>query len=274
MRLQMQRFNLATEYLSGAVMMRLVSVLVVAGISGCSSLKNNVVMPNVSAPQAEYVLDHTTSDDYPSYMVAEGNIYSCRYGIHHQSLAEFSPSKVAIFGSILRQQLPSAAQHRVVLTRFDVYHNQQLKLLRMTGSALGGVFEIYFTERASVNDGVFSSEKFQVERNPGSSSTSAEKIVGCDQAFEGEYDASQISAFHDVVVTWLVFSVDSVDYKLRTFYQFLPASKPDIAIGIEDAIRMSIQAAAMLVDADISKSSNHTVGSSGPKEKAPVFSKR
>lgn len=167
MRLQMQGVNLATEYLSGAVMMRLVSVLVAAGISGCSSLKNNVVMPHVSAAQAEYVIDHTTSDDYPSFMVAEGNIYSCRYGIHHQSLAEFSPSKVAIFGSILRQQLPSAAQHKVVLTRFDVYHNQQLKLLRMTGSALGGVFEIYFTERASVNDGVFGAEKFQVERDPG-----------------------------------------------------------------------------------------------------------
>lgn len=61
---------------------------------------------------------------------------------------------------------------------------------------------------------------------------------------EGEYYPSEISGGHDVVITWLKFSVDGHPYYFRTFYQFQPDNNDDIAAGIKSALRMSIQGIA------------------------------
>jgi len=51
-------------------------------------------------------MDTTEPDSYPGFMVAEGNIYSCRYGIHHQSQEEFDPPKAQVFATLLARNVP------------------------------------------------------------------------------------------------------------------------------------------------------------------------
>lgn len=228
-------------------MRKLFHLLTALFLVGCGALKNSVVMSEASEDLAAYVVDNTKPDDYPSELTGEGNIYSCRYGIHHQSAAEFSPPKAAIFGSILRQEIPGIEARAVVLERFDVYHNKRLRMLAIAGEGLGGGIGNGIARVGRVNEDVFTFDKLQVDINPGAFTIPEENMVGCDKAREGEYYASQISGGHDVIVTWLEFKIDSVDYKLRTFYQFQPTTKADIAAGIAEAIHMSIGAAASRV---------------------------
>jgi hypothetical protein len=77
-----------------------------------------------------------------------------------------------------------------------------------------------------------------VNRHPG------ENQVGCDNRHEGEYYPSEISGGHDVVVTWLKFTVDNQPYYFKTFYQFQPDGKDQIMAGIREAVEMSINGIA------------------------------
>lgn len=222
----------------------LATILAVCALTGCATIGNTVVMSDATDTLSDYLVDRTGPDNYPSFMAAEGNIYSCRYGIHHQSMEEFSPPKSVMFGSLLRKELPDISSRQVVLHRFDVYHNRRLRTLKIAGSGMGGAIGSAISDVGNVNKDVFSFEKLQVERNPGTFIIPEENMVGCDKAREGEYYASQISGGHDVIVTWLEFSVDSTEHKFRTFYQFQPPTQADVAPGIDEAIRMSIRAVA------------------------------
>lgn len=229
--------------------MKWVGVLaLVATATGCASMRNDVVMSDLPPDTAAYLVDNTKPDRYPSFMAAEGNIYSCRYGIHHQSREEYSPPKAVMFGALLRREIPSIDQHHVELDRFDVYHNQRLKMLSIAGTGMGGFVGNEIARVGRVNESVFTFEKLQVDRNPGTFVIPEENMVGCDTASEGEYYASQISGGHDVVVTWIELRVDSVEHRLRTYYQFQPTTKSVIASGIDDAIRMSVRAAARFIE--------------------------
>lgn len=228
--------------------MRICTIAVLGALmSGCATLGEKVVFGDVSRDSAAYVVDATGPDDYPSSMAAEANIYSCRYGIHHQSSGQFDPPKAVVFGSILGHEIPGITTRLVVLERFDVYHNYRLRLLNVAGTGMGGAVGAAIASVGRVNEHVFTFEKLQVDMNPGSSSIPGENMVGCDNGNEGEYYASRISAGHDVVVTWLEFTVDSTALRMRTFYQFQPATKADVAAGIDEAVRMSIRAAASRV---------------------------
>ncbi len=55
---------------------------------------------------------------------------------------------------------------------------------------------------------------------------------------------SEISGGHDVVVTWMKFTVDERPYYFRSFYQFTPEGKVMIADGIKEALQMSVNGIA------------------------------
>lgn len=217
--------------------------------SGCATLNHTAKFDVGDAPTA-YVADKTGPDDYPGFMVAEGNIYSCRYGIHHLSQAEFQPPKPQMFAALLTRHLADADRHQVVLERFDVYYNRRLKLLHQAGQGLGGIIGGVISDAGKQNWNVFSFKDLIVDTDPMKPKPENVHLVGCDDKHEGEFDPTQISAGHDVVITWLRFSFDEKPVQLRTFYQFQPdpaSQGPSIDKAIETAIERSIEAAAAQV---------------------------
>lgn len=219
-------------------------LLVMVCLAGCVSLQNKVVMPDADASAGTMVKDATTPDTYPGFGLAEGNIYSCRYGIHHQSVEEFVPDKARIFSALLHQAAPGIDPRRVVLERFDVYYNYRLKALGHIGQDFGGIVGNELVRIGKINQHVFTFDRILIDMQPDQTRRPNENAVGCDDRQEGDYYASQISGGHDVVVTWLGFSVDGKKYLAKSYYQFQPEGKPQIAQGLQDAMRMTVAGVA------------------------------
>jgi hypothetical protein len=227
--------------------MRTLVVVVACTIAmeGCASLQNKVTMPDLPQPSRSLVVDKTQPDSYPGFLAGEGNDLSCRYGIHHESADEFSPPKAQLFAGLMVKAIPSITAHKLVLERFDVYYNHRLQALHVVGGALGdGVIKSMDERAAHQNSTVFTFDKLLVDTNPDVDRHPGENQVGCDNRHEGEYYPSEISGGHDVVVTWLKFSVDGHPYYFRTFYQFQPDNKEAVAAGLKEALQMTAQAIA------------------------------
>lgn len=216
-------------------------------LAGCSVMENKVQMADLAQGPTNFIVDQTAPDDYPGYMAAEGNIYSCRYGIHHQSNDEFSPPKVQVLAGLLAKHLPSITKRKVVVSRFDVYYNHRLKMLSTAGAAIGGAVGATAQSAANQNRSVYTFDKLIIDTNPDASRYPGQNQVGCDDKKEGEYYPAEISGGHDVVVTWLKFTVDGQPYHFRTFYQFQPANKAEISAGIAEAMRLSVQGTALRI---------------------------
>ena len=231
--------------------MRLAITLVLSGIAltGCTVMDNQVKMDDLQKPSAAFLVDKTHPDSYPAFLAAEGNDLSCRYGIHHESAAEFSPQKSQLFAALLAQALPPIVSHKVVLEQFDVYYNHRLKTLHQLGSgglggALGAAIGSQNEKAAHQNMSVFTVDKVLIDTDPEVNRHPGENQVGCDNRHEGEYYPSEISGGHDVVVTWMKFTVDERPYYFRSFYQFTPEGKVMIADGIKEALQMSVNGIA------------------------------
>jgi hypothetical protein len=222
----------------------MMAVLALAGLGGCASVNNKVVLPGGDTAGPLALTDATGADTYPGFLVAEGNIYSCRYGIHHQSREEFVPDKARTFAVLLKNAAPGLDLRRVVLERFDVYHNYRLKALSRVGQGAGGVIGDALVRAGRVNEDVFTFDKLIIDPRPGQSRHEGENVVGCDDRQEGDYYASQISGGHDVIVTWLGFRVDDTPYLIKSYYQFQPETKPQVVQAIGDAMRMTVAGAA------------------------------
>jgi hypothetical protein len=231
--------------------MRLATTMVLGGLAlaGCTVMDNQVKMDELQKPTAAYLIDKTGPDKYPAYLAAEGNDLTCRFGIHHESAAEFSPPKAQLFASLLAQALPSIVSHKVVLEQFDVYYNHRLKTLHALGSgglggALGAAVASGNEQAAHQNSSVFTVDKVLIDSDPEVNRHPGENQVGCDNRHEGEYYPTEISGGHDVVVTWMKFTVDERPYYFRSFYQFTPDGKAMIADGIKEALQMSVKGIA------------------------------
>jgi hypothetical protein len=225
-----------------------------AFMGGCATMDHPVTLTDVAAPAQKFVVYQTKPDSYPGYLAAEGNDFSCRYGIHHQSVEEFVPPKAQVFAALLAQARPEAVSHQVVLERFDIFFNRRLHMLHILGrGGLGGVAGAMVGDAnqkaARQNATVFTTDKLLVDADPEAKRNAGENQVGCDNEHEGEYFPSEISGGHDVVVTWLRFSVDGKPYHFRTFYQFQPDfDKAKIAAGIKEAMTLSVQAIAPRIE--------------------------
>jgi hypothetical protein len=216
-------------------------------LGGCAALQNNVTMQSLPS-DSRYVVDKTKPDSYPGFLAAQGNDMSCRYGIHYQTAKEFSPPKTKMFAALLAQDLPSITSHRVVLERFDVYENNRLHALHAVGAAMGGgLISAALESAAHQNKNVFTTDKLIVDTRPGVDRHPSENQVGCSNRGEGEYYPSEISGGSDVIVIWLKFSVDERPYAFRTYYQFQPERREQVASGIKEAIELSLKAVAAQV---------------------------
>jgi hypothetical protein len=229
--------------------MALVAIACTVAMGGCAAMDNKVSMGDLQQPSQQFVVDRTPPDTYPGFLAAEGNDLSCRYGIHHESANELSPPKAQLFAALMAKVLPSITSHTVVLERFDVYYNHRLKALHVLGSGgvggfVGAAIQDANEKAAHQNISVFTFDKVLIDSNPEVDRHAGENQVGCDNRHEGEYYPSEISGGHDVVVTWLKFTVDNQPYHFRIYYQFQPENKDQIAAGIQDALQMSIQGIA------------------------------
>lgn len=112
------------------------------------------------------------------------------------------------------------------------------------GGFVGAAIQDANEKAAHQNISVFAFDKVLIDSNPEVDRHAGENQVGCDNRHEGEYYPSEISGGHDVVVTWLKFTVDNQPYHFRIHYQFQPENKDQIAAGIQDALQMSIQGIA------------------------------
>lgn len=230
------------------------ATLCIACLAGCASIRNPVAMPDLRPPDQMFLVDRTPPDGYPGFMVAEGNIYSCRYGIRFQTAREFDPPKGQMLAALLAEFSPRITQHEVMLERFDVYYNQRPKMLRI-GHAAGvaalagaGVYALGPGSSGDIHEGMTSLDKLLVDSSPKIARHPAGEQVGCADANEGEYYASEIAPGHDVVVTWLKLEINGMPYHFRTFYQFRPADKSDVSAGISEAIRRSVKAVAERIE--------------------------
>ena len=223
------------------------AALVVTG-TGC--LSHTVKFETLDLASASYVVDKTTPDSYPGFMVAEGNIYSCRYGIHHQSREEYDPPKAVVFGTLLAKSVPGVTSHKVTLQRFDVYYNHRIKALGVAGSAIGGVVGAGI--RGSAADaaelsGPFVFQDVIIDPDPLRKQDPGERWIGCDDEHEGEYSPKAIGG-GDVVVTWLQFTVDGAAYHFRSFFPVQPEKSGDMETGIASAVSLTIAGIAPRVN--------------------------
>lgn len=223
-------------------------IAVLSSLYGCAP-SSQIMMSGLVTPRLRYVVDETKPDDYPSYMFGEGNIYSCRYGIHLESADEFHPPKAQMFASLLAQALPGVTSHQVVLKRFDVYYNRRTATLKSaTVGILGGAVGAAVVGSGSTGTNLSTFKKIILIRDPLTVKHSPdEHQVGCDNAHEGEYYASYITKGNNVVVTWLTFDVDAEPYRFESYYEFRPSNKEEVAKGVSEAIRMTIEGAAAQV---------------------------
>src|SRR5690242_825976 len=141
------------------------------GLGGCAAMNKPITMNDLRPPAQPYVVDQSPADSYPGFLAAEGNDFSCRYGIHFEFKEEFTPPKAQLFTDLLAQDLPAITSHKVVLQRFDVYYNYRLKLIHALGSAgLGGIAGMSVNEAnqqvARQNMGILVFDKLLIDTNP------------------------------------------------------------------------------------------------------------
>jgi hypothetical protein len=213
-------------------------------MSGCA-LKKNVVLNNIGTTPIDdsYVNNQLDPDSYPGFMAGQGNIYSCRYGIAFITRKEFTPPKEQMFAFLLKQNIPNIDKHKVTLEQFDVYYNQRLKSLSGAGTAMGGIVGQMIASSANNSNFGFTYNNLLVDIIPDTYPIeTTENAVGCDNANEGEYYPSRVTAGHDVVVTWLKFQIDDESYHFRTLYQVQPEGLDEIDEAISTAIIESMKA--------------------------------
>lgn len=219
--------------------------LLAALLCGCGLVRHEVKFDGVEPAAGAYVRDATEPDGYPPFGFAEGYIFSCRYGIHHQSREDFDPPKDQVFAALLAKNLPVVVKHEVVLQRFDVYYNHRLKALKQASIGTGGIVGQIMAETARQNENVFTYKQILIDLDPASHPRPKnENQVGCDDANEGEYYASEITGGADVIVTWLKFTIDGKPYHVRSFYPFHPEEKPEVAQAIRKAIGLTVEGAS------------------------------
>lgn len=217
-------------------------------VAGCMPARPMTLKGVSPAPRA-FVIDATSPDAYPGFGAAEGNIYSCRYGIAFQRAQEFKPDKARMFEALLVSEWPEAADRQVVLHRFDVYDNRRLKMLSFAGSFIGGAVGREIAMAANRASGrLVHLDRLVVHVDPDPSFVpDDENPIGCNGRGEGEYFASQVSAGHSVVVTWLRFDVDGVPFHFRTFYPYQEDEAERIEHAKLESVRLSVRAATAMV---------------------------
>ena len=229
-------------------MNRLLLILTVCLTSGCAGIKHHIFIPGVEAPKESYVENHLQKDNYPGFLAAEGNIYSCRYGIHFMSHSELPHPKDVIFASMFAKYHPEITKHKIKLHRFDIYYNWRIRALKnaapAVGAAVGGVLgstiQSSIDGYANTLHGSYVYEDLLVEVNPEKMEVKDEdKFVGCRKRDEGEYLAGVVSKGHDVVVSRFKFELDGTEYSFKTYHQ---TNWGTINDAVNRALRMSFKA--------------------------------
>jgi hypothetical protein len=228
---------------------RWVALLGMCG-SGCATAWPGASFEPGASP-GTFVEDRTGPDHDPAFLVGEGNISSCHYGIHHVPKASFSPPKAQAFGALLERHVPGISGRHVVVERYDVYYNARA---RMLGSAAGfpggGILASMIRDRlkagAQAGDRVYAPEDLVLDTDPLQPKSPDAHVIGCDDQREGEYDGSQFSGV-DVVVTWVQFTVDGKPYHARSFLAVQPKGKEDMARAVALASEQTFAALAPLI---------------------------
>lgn len=219
------------------------------GMVGCSHLQQNIVMADLQAGSPGFVVDATKPDDYPGFLAGEGNIMGCRYGIHHLSKGEFTPPKARVFESLLAQASPGIETRRVVLERFDVYHNGSRRIYQMAQPGIAGGLAAQGISYSPAPNQPAEPVQAQLimDESPLAPPSTSAAIVGCKDKQEGSFDGAKIRA-QDVIVTWLMFRVDDKPYVFKSYYPFGFVDKQQQLGTIDTAIRATVQEAARRID--------------------------
>ncbi|WP_152982485.1 hypothetical protein [Stenotrophomonas humi] len=209
-------------------------------LNGCAAnLRRDLVVPNLAQPAAPFVVDATTQDEKRAFLAAEGNIYSCWYGIHQLSQKEFTPPKAKMFESMLAGAVPEVVTHRVVLERFDVFHNVQGNLSRSARTAASAVL---YMNPANYIVRVDPSESFWFERDP--YARRGGRAVGCMEGEDGSYFERDVITGHAVIVVWVKFRVDDVPFAFKSYYQHQAIDKASVAQATDVALKETMQGVA------------------------------
>lgn len=188
-------------------------LLIVAGaltlvMCGCASLPVAQI-PTVAIPQADKVLfeDQRVSPSAGPFLFAEGNVYSCHYGIKKIGDGAMQPDRMTALHSYLDNRVfKDGKPHTVIVTRFDIYWNQHV-----TGER--GVFGL-----------------------AGEAISSSGYVIGCKGAEEGEYYSSEVPSpeyyasgtpgkfNYSAIVIYLRSKIDGQEYNVRTVYPVLEDS--------------------------------------------------
>lgn len=83
-----------------------------------------------------------------------------------------------------------------------------------------------FTDKNLIIDDLIKNEKVVLDEN----------AIGCDDRNEGEYYQSRVTAGHDVMITWLKFTVNNQQYFYRSMYQY----QPDEVMNMHKAFNLAL----------------------------------
>lgn len=175
----------------------IITVALTAVVCGCASLPVAQI-PTVAIPQTDKVVfeDKTVSPNAGPYMFAEGNIYSCHYGIKKIGSGAMQPNRMVLLHSYLDNQIFKGSQsHTAIVNRFDIYWNRDVALRYHAGVP------------------------FAFAGDLAASAATSGLIIGCKDAEEGEYYSSEVpSKDYSAIVIYLNILIDNQRYKIRTVY--------------------------------------------------------
>lgn len=201
--------------------MRLLSIVGASLIVSACSVGPEISIKEIPASFRSAINADITADNYPAFMAAEGNIYSCRYGIGLVTGEKFSPAKEHIFAAYIKKFRPDINVSQIKLTQVDIYFNQRLQLLDMAGaSVIGGAVGAAISNQARSNQTGISDRKLRLyDLVTTDYVVPGENAIGCDGNEEGEYYASRVTGGSSVIVSWFSFEYGGKFHRYRTTYE-------------------------------------------------------
>lgn len=202
--------------------------LVTVVVAGCSTLP--VAQMSAASPPVNNnvkFIDERTSPSAGPFMFAEGNIFSCHYGIKKIGPKAMQPDRMALLHSYLANQIFSGAQeHTAVVKRFDIYWNQDVALRHQAGLP------------------------FALAGEAAASAATSGVVLGCKNAEEGEYYSAEVPpGNYSAIVVYLRVVLDGQTYNVRTAQPLLEDSttKSQWPAALADAVNKTFGTLAGVV---------------------------
>jgi hypothetical protein len=198
-----QENNRGTAMIHGAltVLSRFPLLALTLLTTACMPTRLIVLTVPPSSSASIKVVDHRVGKEDRSFLSAQGNIYSCLYGISRIKESETLPERLDYLRSVINGSSVQDAVHVITITRFDIYVNSQAELKDSMPSTI------------TPASGSFAAGA--VQGAVGAAAKHNGAVVGCEGTDTGEYAADEREEHGRPVIVYLDGEADGKPFKIR-----------------------------------------------------------